>query len=74
MSDGLGTRIETQVPQSRSQLQFTGPSWAEFDILSLLKPLRTLHEQWNSIRLLLVAYALAFASKGQSKFFHYLSV
>ncbi|KAF8178424.1 hypothetical protein BJ912DRAFT_1045399 [Pholiota molesta] len=52
MSEGPGPLVETLVPHLRSQLQYAGRSWAEFDILSLLIPLRTLDDQWNSVRLL----------------------
>lgn len=60
MSKGPGTLVETQIPQLRNQFQYAGRSWAEFDILSLLKPLRNLHGQWNTVRL------LTYPSKGQS--------
>jgi hypothetical protein len=50
MSKHSTSLVEGQTLQLKSQLQFSS-NWAEFDMFSLLKPLKAFHEHWDSVQL-----------------------
>jgi hypothetical protein len=46
-----------EIPQLTAHFQYSGGSWTEFDIFSLLKPLEAFPKHWNSVSVQLLRYA-----------------